>query len=56
MHTDEEDSDFDMALHLRRKELLQQLLALLSSAVVLKPHTAAHPQRENQPRGPPKHR
>ncbi|XP_003470804.1 cilia- and flagella-associated protein 157 [Cavia porcellus] len=53
-HTEEEDGDFEVALELQRRELLHQLLALLSSAVVLKPQTAAHPRSQKQARGPPK--
>ncbi|XP_004849373.1 cilia- and flagella-associated protein 157 [Heterocephalus glaber] len=54
MYTDEEDGDFEVALQLRCKELLQQLLALLSSVVVLKPQMAACLRHKKQPHGPPK--
>ncbi|KFO19469.1 hypothetical protein H920_19185 [Fukomys damarensis] len=58
MHTDEEDGDFEvaLALQLRCKELLEQLLALLSSAVVLKPQTAACLRHKQQPHRLPKQR
>ncbi|KAM6182141.1 cilia- and flagella-associated protein 157 [Erethizon dorsatum] len=54
MYTDEKDGDFEVALQLQRKELLQQLLALLNSAVVLKSQRAACPCSEKQPHGTPK--
>ncbi|XP_005382472.1 PREDICTED: uncharacterized protein C9orf117 homolog isoform X2 [Chinchilla lanigera] len=54
MHTDVSDGDFDVALQLRCKELLQQLLALLRSAITLNPQTAACACSEKQPRGLPK--
>lgn len=54
MRTDAEDGDFDVVFQLQRKELLQQLLALLISAVASKPQLAMHCYQEKQPQGPTK--
>ncbi|XP_028740583.1 cilia- and flagella-associated protein 157 [Peromyscus leucopus] len=54
MRTDAEDGDFDVVFQLQRKELLQQLLALLISAVASKPQLAMHCYQEKQPQGPAK--
>nr|XP_055165511.1 cilia- and flagella-associated protein 157 [Nyctereutes procyonoides] len=52
---DEEDGDFDVMFQLQRKEMLQQLLAMLSSAMVLNPQLAVCSRQESQLRhGPPK--
>ncbi|KAM8943975.1 cilia- and flagella-associated protein 157 isoform 2-T2 [Lycaon pictus] len=53
---DEEDGDFDVMFQLQqRKEMLQQLLAMLSSAMVLNPQLAVCSHQESQLRhGPPK--
>lgn len=51
-----EDGDPDAEFQLQHKEMLQQLLAVLSSAMVLSPQMAACPRRESQPHGPPKER
>lgn len=56
MKAEEEDNDFKAVLQLQRKEKLQHLLAMLSSAMVLSPQMAAYPCRESQPHGPPKER
>lgn len=56
MRTDAEDGDFDVVFQLQRKELLQQLLALLISAVASKPQLAMHCYQEKQPQGPTKER
>lgn len=56
MRPEAEDGDFDVVFQLQRKELLQQLLVLLSSGVILKtqPDMASH--QDKQPPGPPKER
>ncbi|XP_051022150.1 cilia- and flagella-associated protein 157 [Acomys russatus] len=54
MRTDAEDGDFDVVFQLQRKELLQQLLALLSSAVVSKIHLHVGPHQDKQTQGLPK--
>lgn len=56
MRPDEEDGGFDVVFQLQRKEMLQQLLTMLSSAMVLSPHLAVCPRRESKPHGPPKER
>ncbi|XP_047379811.1 cilia- and flagella-associated protein 157 isoform X1 [Sciurus carolinensis] len=56
MQTEEEDDYFDVVFQLRHKEMLKQLLALLSSAMVLSPHIAVCPVQETQPCGPLKER
>ncbi|XP_053776422.1 cilia- and flagella-associated protein 157 isoform X4 [Desmodus rotundus] len=43
---EEEDSDFDVGYHLQHRQMLQQLLAMLGSAIALRP------QMESQSRGP----
>ncbi|KAF6327092.1 cilia and flagella associated protein 157 [Rhinolophus ferrumequinum] len=54
MQPEPEDGDSDAEFQLQHKEMLQQLLAVLSSAMVLSPQMAACPRRESQPHGPPK--
>ncbi|XP_027279579.2 cilia- and flagella-associated protein 157 isoform X2 [Cricetulus griseus] len=54
MRTDARDGDFDVVFQLQRKELLQQLLALLSSAMVSKLHLGMGCHKDKQPQGPPK--
>ncbi|XP_025215730.1 cilia- and flagella-associated protein 157 isoform X1 [Theropithecus gelada] len=54
MHPDEEDSDFDVTFQLWHKEMLQQLLVMLSSTVVPRPQKAGCPHPESQSHGPPK--
>lgn len=56
MRTDARDGDFDVVFQLQRKELLQQLLALLSSAMVSKLHLGMGCHKDKQPQGPPKER
>lgn len=56
MQAEEEDNDFKAVLQLQRKERLQHLLAMLSSALVLSPQMAACPCRESRPHGPPEER
>lgn len=57
MQPDEEDGDSDVVFQLQRKEMLQQVLAMLSSAVVLSPQLAGVcPSQESPPRSPPEHR
>lgn len=56
MHPDEEDSDFDVTFQLWHKEMLQQLLVMLSSTVVPSPQKAVCPHPESQSHGPPKER
>ncbi|XP_075840474.1 cilia- and flagella-associated protein 157 [Microtus pennsylvanicus] len=54
MRTDAEDGDFDVVFQLQRKEMLQQLLALLSSAVFSKAQFNVGCHKDQQPQGPPK--
>ncbi|CAO2597883.1 Cilia- and flagella-associated protein 157 [Lemmus lemmus] len=54
MRTDAEDGDFDVVFQLQRKEMLQQLLALLSSAVFSKARFNVGCHQDKQPQGPPK--
>lgn len=56
MRTDAEDGDFDVVFQLQRKEMLQQLLALLSSAVFSKAQFIVGCHQDKQPQGPPKER
>uniref|UniRef100_A0A8C5KLU7 Cilia- and flagella-associated protein 157 n=1 Tax=Jaculus jaculus TaxID=51337 RepID=A0A8C5KLU7_JACJA len=46
----EDDGAFDMVFQLHRKELLQQLLVLLSFAVTSKPHLTLCPSQESLPK------
>ncbi|KAM8803533.1 cilia- and flagella-associated protein 157 isoform 1-T1 [Rhynchonycteris naso] len=50
MQPEEEDSDFGVVFQLQRK-LLQQLLAMLNSAMVQDPHIAVCSPQKSQPRG-----
>lgn len=54
MRPNEEDGDFDVVFQLQRKEMLQQLLLMLGSAVVLSPQMAEALHREGQPCGLPR--
>nr|KAF6483658.1 cilia and flagella associated protein 157 [Rousettus aegyptiacus] len=54
MQPEGEDSDFDVVFQLQRKEMLQQLLAMLSSAMVLSLQMVPLPHKDSQPRGPTK--
>ncbi|XP_040487871.1 cilia- and flagella-associated protein 157 [Ursus maritimus] len=54
MQPDEEDGDFDVVFQLQLKEMLQQLLTMLSTATLLSPQPAVWPRRESQPHGPRK--
>lgn len=45
------DGDFDVAFQLQHKEMLQQLLTMLSSAIVRSPQVSVCPRRVNQPNG-----
>lgn len=56
MRTDAEDGDFDVVFQLQRKEMLQQLLALLSSAVFSKVQFNVGCHQDKQSQGPPKER
>ena len=56
MQPEEEDGDFDVMFQLQRKKMLQQLLTMLSSAMVLSPQLAVCPRRESHPHGLPKER
>ncbi|XP_015095815.2 cilia- and flagella-associated protein 157 isoform X1 [Vicugna pacos] len=56
MQPDKEDGDFDVVFQLQRKEMLQQLLVMLSSATVLSPQMAVCSHQESQPCGPHKER
>uniref|UniRef100_A0A8C9QS24 Cilia- and flagella-associated protein 157 n=1 Tax=Spermophilus dauricus TaxID=99837 RepID=A0A8C9QS24_SPEDA len=56
MQSEEKDGYFDVVFQLQHKEMLKQLLALLSSAMVLRPQRAACPVQEPQPGGPSKER
>lgn len=51
MRAESEDGEFDVVFQLQRKELLQQLLVLLSSAVVLKPQQDMGSHQDKQPPG-----
>ncbi|KAK2500743.1 hypothetical protein MC885_018291 [Smutsia gigantea] len=46
-----EDGDFDVAFQLQRREMLQQLLTMLSSAAVRSPQMSVCPHLVNQPNG-----
>ncbi|XP_007942562.1 cilia- and flagella-associated protein 157 [Orycteropus afer afer] len=55
MHSEEqEDGDSDVVFQLRCTETLQQLLAMLSSALSLNPEAAVSQQSEAHPQGPHK--
>uniref|UniRef100_A0A667I0W2 Cilia- and flagella-associated protein 157 n=2 Tax=Lynx canadensis TaxID=61383 RepID=A0A667I0W2_LYNCA len=54
MQPDEEDSDSDVVFQLQLKEMLHQVLAVLSSAVVLSPRLAVYLDQESQAHSPPK--
>jgi hypothetical protein len=56
MQTEAEDGDFDVVFQLQRKELLQQLLVLLSSGVVLKTQPDMGSHQDKQPQGLSKER
>lgn len=57
MRTDAEDGgDSYMVFQLQRKEMLQQLLALLSSAVFSKVQFNVGCHQDKQSQGPPKER
>ncbi|XP_039717662.1 cilia- and flagella-associated protein 157 [Pteropus medius] len=51
MQPEGEDGDFDVVFQLQRKEMLQQLLAMLSSAMVLSLQLVPCPHKDSQPRG-----
>ncbi|XP_040818689.1 cilia- and flagella-associated protein 157 [Ochotona curzoniae] len=51
MQAEGDDGDFDVVFQLQRKEMLQQLLALLSSAMVHTPQVAVCRRQEAQPHG-----
>ncbi|ELR51975.1 hypothetical protein M91_07703, partial [Bos mutus] len=53
MQPNKEDGDFDVMFQLQRKEMLQQLLLMLGSAVVSSPQMAEALHRESQPCGLP---
>ncbi|XP_012495119.1 PREDICTED: uncharacterized protein C9orf117 homolog [Propithecus coquereli] len=54
MQVEEEEGVFDVMYQLHCKDTLQQLLAMLSSAMALRPPKAVCPRQESQPQGPPK--
>ncbi|XP_028612898.1 cilia- and flagella-associated protein 157 [Grammomys surdaster] len=54
MRAEAEDGDFDVVFQLQRKELLQQLLVLLSSGVISKPQLDKGSHQDKQPQGLPK--
>ncbi|XP_034351203.2 cilia- and flagella-associated protein 157 isoform X1 [Arvicanthis niloticus] len=54
MRAEAEDGDFDVVFQLQRKELLQQLLVLLSSGVVSKPQLDTGSHQDKQPQDLPK--
>lgn len=56
MRAEAEDGDFDVVFQLQRKELLQQLLVLLSSGVVSKPQLDTGSHQDKQPQDLPKER
>ncbi|XP_006154138.1 cilia- and flagella-associated protein 157 isoform X1 [Tupaia chinensis] len=49
MQTDEEDGDFDVVFQMQHKEMLQQLLAMLRAAAVLRAQIPEGPRLEAQP-------
>lgn len=49
---EKKDSNFEVVFQVQLKEMLQQLLAMLTSAMVPSPQMLANPSRESQPRGP----
>lgn len=56
MQPEPEDSNSDAVFQQQHKKMLQQLLAVLSSAMFLSPQMVACPRQENQPHGPRKER
>ncbi|XP_075416866.1 cilia- and flagella-associated protein 157 [Tenrec ecaudatus] len=54
MHSQEQDVDFNVVSQLQHKEMLEQLLVMLSSAISLIPQEAVHPHRKSLPKDPPK--
>ncbi|XP_019492213.1 PREDICTED: cilia- and flagella-associated protein 157 [Hipposideros armiger] len=54
MQPEPEDSNSDAVFQQQHKKMLQQLLAVLSSAMFLSPQMVACPRQENQPHGPRK--
>lgn len=56
MQPHEEDSDSGVLFHLQCKEMLQHVLATLSSAAVLSPQPAAHLHQDGRPHSPRKDR
>lgn len=56
MQPEPANSNSDAEFQQQHNEMLQQLLAMLSSAMVLSPQMVACPHQESQPHGPPKER
>lgn len=56
MRPDEQDSELDVTFQPWHKEMLQQLLVMLSSTVVLRSQKAMCSHQESQSHGPPKER
>ncbi|XP_006892679.1 PREDICTED: uncharacterized protein C9orf117 homolog [Elephantulus edwardii] len=55
MHSEEQEyGDFDVVFQLRCKEMMQQLLAMLSSTIALCPQTAVSPHPKTHHQGPNK--
>ncbi|XP_004713356.1 cilia- and flagella-associated protein 157 [Echinops telfairi] len=54
MQSQEKDGGFSVVFQLQHKEMLEQLLAMLSSAISLIPQEAVYPQRKSIPKDPPK--
>ncbi|KAM6169977.1 cilia- and flagella-associated protein 157-like [Rhynchocyon petersi] len=51
---EQEYGDFDVVFQLHCKDMMQELLAMLSSTTALCPRTAVHPDPEIHPQGPSK--
>lgn len=49
---EEENSNSEFVFQVHLKEMLQQLLAMLTSAMVLSPQMLTSPSRDSQPHGP----
>ncbi|XP_003785368.1 cilia- and flagella-associated protein 157 [Otolemur garnettii] len=54
LHAEEEDGNFDVMFQLHCKDMLQQLLAMLSSALALRRPMSVCPHQESHLHGPPK--
>lgn len=50
LQPEEEDGNYEIVFQLHCKEILRQLLAMLSPALVLSPHMAAGPYHRHGPK------